>query len=570
MNVAEQIADICHREGVRLVSGVMGGSATNIVRALDAIPGRKAIYMRQERVAIDACDGYARITGDPGVAFTDAGPGAANAMCGIVNSWGDSVPVLLFAPIHFRFEVFAQRFTKELPVTDVFGPVSKWTAKLYDPSQVETVMRNAFTALRAPRSGPVVIGLPRDLAKMPAAPSAYRPVPRRPRAGGAESDVEAAVKMLGAAARPFLYVGAGVLTSGASEELRELAELLSLPVATTLNAKSVFPETHPLALGIGGYAHATYSTLQADQVAQEADVVLAIACGFKRDATKEPVAASTKLIQVDVDPGALNSVYPADLTVLGDAKTVLRQMIDAARSSLPASRLRPKPEVAARLAELRARWWDLSRPMLTSTKRPIDPFRVTWEFSRLVDHDRTVVLHDAGGTRGYICQHYEATTPGGFVGYGVQSAMGWSLGAAMGVKAARPDRLVVAFIGDEAFCETAMDIESSVASETPILVVLLNNRAASLAMLERMSGERGFNPTLGPLRWGGGGDLCAVARALGADATRVDDPEQIRPALERAVRTVQGGRTSVVEFVTSRAPHIVSGLWGKKASGGGG
>jgi len=569
MNVAEQIAEICRIEGVRLIAGVMGGSATHIVRALDGIPGRTALYCHQERVAVDACDGFARVTGEPAVVFTDAGPGAANAMVGILNSWGDSVPLLFFAPIQDRFEIFAQRFTKELPIIEMYGPVSKWTTKLVDPSQVDAVMRNAFELLRAARSGPVVIGLPRDLAKLPGRVPDHRPtIPHRPAAD--LGNVEAAVRLLAAAERPYLYVGAGVRTSGASAELLELAQLLTLPVATTLNAKGVLPEDHPLSLGIGGFSRATYSTLQAEEVAASADVALAIGCGFKRDATKAPMPAATTLIQVDVDPGALNHRYPADLAILGDAKSVLGAMVDAARRLVPASRLEPRPEVAARIRERKAAWLELCRPMLTSAERPINPFRVAAEFSRLVDHDATIVVHDAGGTRGYICQHYEATRPDGFLGYGVQSAMGWSLGAAMGAKVAAPDRLVAAWIGDEAFGEVAMDIETSVVCETPILVVLLNNRADSIAMLGSMTGGRGFNPTLGAVRWGGDGDLAAVARALGARAERVDDPDRIGPALEEAIACVERGRTALVEFITARSPHMLSYLWRGDAAGEGG
>jgi thiamine pyrophosphate-dependent acetolactate synthase large subunit-like protein len=570
VNVADQIAEICHTEGVRLIAGVMGGSATHIVRALDAIPGRTALYCRQERVAVDACDGFARVTGEPGVVFTDAGPGAANAMAGILNSWGDAVPVLFFAPIQDRFEVFGQRFTKELPVVDVFGPVSRWATKLVDPGQVEYVMRHAFGVLRAPRTGPVVVGLPRDLAKLPATPFEYVAVPAAMRAPADDAAIRHAVELLGTAERPYLYVGAGALGSGATAELIELAELLTLPVSTTLNAKGVFPETHPLSLGIGGFGRATYSTLQAEAATDEADLVVAIGCGFKRDATKGPMPATTKVVQVDVDPAALNDRYRADLSILGDARTVVRQLIDAAAVDLPASRLEPRPAVAATIDVRRKRWWALSEPLLTSAARPIEPFRIAWEFSQLVDHDSTIVLHDAGGTRGYICQHYLATVPGGFIGYGVQSAMGWALGAAMGAKVAAPDKLVVAFMGDEAFLETAMDLETSIVCETPILLILLNNRADSLAQLDTMKGGRGFNPTLGRVRWTGARDLAGIARVLGAEADQVSEPDEIRPALERAVQTVTGGRTAVVEFITARTPHMLGYLWrGEGADAGG-
>lgn len=554
MNVAEAIAEICRAEGVRVVAGIWGQSASHISKALADTPGMKLYYCRQERVLVDICDGFARVSGQPAALFTDAGPAAANAMCGIVNSWGDSVPVLFFAAHNDRFEI-PRNTTKELPVVEIFGPVSKWAAVMADPSQVEQMMRRAFTMLRAPRSGPVVIGLPDDVSGMEASAPNYVPIGEPLRSGGNPADVEDAVKMLAGAQRPYVYVGAGVLASGASSELVELAEMLTLPVATTLNGKSAFPENHRLALGIGGFSRAAYSTLQAERLAAEADVVLTVGCGFKKHATRAPMPSATKHIQVDVEPTELNKESRADIAILGDAKVVLQQMVEAAKSLLPKSRLHPRTEIIERVQTLRDRWWAISRPMLTSTERPVNPFRVTWELSQLVNPDETIVLHDAGGTRGTTCQHYIATVPHSFVGFGVESAMGWSLGAAIGAKAAAPDKLVVTFMGDEAFCETAMDLETSVLFDTPILVVLLNNRGDTVA-------QRGENTALAASRWAGGRNLTEVAKALGTETERVEDPERVRPALERAIRTVQGGRTSVVEVVIARVRASLHPLYG--------
>ncbi len=553
MNVAEAIAEICRAEGVRVVAGIWGQSATQISKALADTPGMKLYYGRQERVLVDICDGFARVSGQPAALFTDAGPAAANTMGGIVNSWGDSVPVLFFAAHNDRFDI-QRRATKELPLVEVFSPVSKWAAVMTDPSQVEPMMRRAFMMLRAPRSGPVVIGLPQDVAAMDARTPSYVPIGEPLRSGGDPADIEKAVKMLAEAERPYVYVGAGVLVSKASGELVELAELLTLPVATTLNGKSAFPENHRLALGIGGFSRALYSTLQAERLADEADVVLTVGCGFKKHAIRAPMPSSTKHIQVDVDPAELNKESRADIAILGDAKVVLSQMVEAAKSALPKSRFQPRTEIGERVQALRDRWWAISRPMLTSTEKPINPFRVTWEFSQLVNPDETIVLHDAGGTRGTTSQHYVATLPRSFVGFGVESAMGWSLGAAIGAKAAAPDKLVAAFIGDEAFCETAMDIETSVIFNTPVLLVLLNNRGDTLA-------RRGGDAKLDVARWTGGRYLSDIAKALGAETERVQDPAQVRAALERAIRTVHGGRTCVVEVEIARVRHSMGHLY---------
>jgi acetolactate synthase I/II/III large subunit len=551
MNVAETIAEICRAEGVRVVAGIWGQSATEISKALAESPGMKLFYCRQERVVVDICDGYARVSGQPAAMFTDAGPAAANAMGGIVNSWGDSVPVLFFAAHNDRFD-FARRGTKELPLVEVFSPVSKWTAVMNDASQVEPMMRRAFMMLRAPRSGPVVIGIPDDVSKMPASVTNYVAVQEPPRGGASPADIEKAVTMLAAAERPYVYVGAGVLNAGASRELVELAELLTLPVATTLNGKSAFPENHRLALGIGGFSQASYSTLQAERCAAEADVALTIGCGFKKHATRAPMPQATKHIQVDADQQELNKETRADLAILGDAKVVLQQLVEAAKR-LPKARHAPRTDRVETIKTLRERWWELSRPLLTSTQRPINPFRVTWEFSRLVNPDNTIVLHDAGGSRGTTCQHYVATVPHSFVAFGVESAMGWSIGAAIGAKAAAPDKLVATFIGDEAFYETAMDLETSVVFETPILVILLNNRTDTLA-------KRG-NAPLDRARWIGGRNLTELCKALGAQAERVEDPEQVSAALQRAIDTVQGGRTAVVEVEIARVRNNIGYLF---------
>jgi acetolactate synthase-1/2/3 large subunit len=324
----------------------------------------------------------------------------------------------------------------------------------------------------------------------------------------------------------------------------ELAELLTLPVATTLNGKSAFPENHPLALGIGGFAQARYGTLQATTVAEAADVVLTIGCGFKQHAVMAPMPKAASHIQVDIDATELHKEQLADVAILGDAKLVLRQLLDAARK-LPAARLKPNDKRRAELANLRDKWDALSRPLLTSDDAPLNPFRVTGEFAKIADPDTTVLLHDAGSVRGTTCMHYIATRPRSFLGFGVQSAMGWSLGAAIGAKTASPDKLIATVIGEEAFAETALDIETSVRGGAPVLIMVLNNRAFT-------DRDGGVSQRLAAARFHGGVEICAVARALGAHAHRVERPDQLATTLRQAIGEVRAGTTTVVEILTRR------------------
>lgn len=554
-SVGETISHCLVAEGVKLAAGMSG---QQIGPLLDPIASRTEIalmYARQERVAFDICDGYARATGNPGVVFTDSGPAAANLMCGLVNSWGDSIPVLFFAGHNDSTEI-ASGQTKEIPFVEMFGPVSKWATIISDPSQTLGVLRRAFMHMRTGRPGPVCIGLPFDIAKQEVADTDYTPVSSQPRvrSGGDPAQIKAAVDMIAAAQRPYVYVGAGVLFSEASDALVNFAECLSLPVATTLNGKSAFPEDHELSLGIGGFARAAYSSLPATKLAQNADVILTIGCGFKRHATQVLPDQAVRHIQIDIDPKELNRDHLAEIAILGDARIVIQQMIDAAQATLGLDRLQRAETRYDDIGKLKAQWADLSAPLLTSAEVPINPFRVTAELMKVVDPANTILLHDAGTVRGTTSQHYMAPTPRSFIGFGVQSAMGWSTGAAMGAKKAYPEKLVVTIIGEEAFNETALDIETSVRNDAPILVIVNNNR-------KYVDQDGGNSQRLAYTRFHQGMNIGPLVEAMGGRAYRVEQPDQLGDTLSAAIDTVMSGRTAIVEVLTMRVNGSLHSLW---------
>jgi acetolactate synthase-1/2/3 large subunit len=555
MNVAEAITHSLVAEGITLAAGLAG---THIGRILDAIASCEEIslmYARQERVAFDICDGFARASGSPAVVFADSGPAAANLMGGLVNSWGDSIPVLFFAGHNDRKET-SSRATKEIPFLDIFGPVSKWAALINDPLQVAEVMRRAFMNMRTGRPGPVVVGVPCDVSAMETENYEYVPLSSQPRicCGAEPAAVNAAIDLLGSAKKPYLYVGAGVLFSEATADLVQFAELLTLPVATTLNGKSAFPENHPLALGIGGFVCARYNTLPAALYAADADVILTIGCGFKQPATVVRPARQVHHIQIDIEPSELHRDHLADVVLLADGKIALRQLFECAKSRMPTARLVPNDVRLAELSELRERWAKVSAPLVQSEEVPINPFRVTHELMKLVDPARTIVLHDAGTVRGTTAQHYIATHPRSFLGFGVQSAMGWSIGAALGAKKACRDKLVIAIIGEEAFAETALDIETSVRNDAPVLVIVKNNR-------RRIDQSGGASNRLAQARFHRGIDIAALVTALGAQAYRVEQPADISRHLKSAIETVKSGKTAVVDIVTKRMNASLHKLW---------
>lgn len=558
MKVSEAVGHALVAEGIELAAGLGG---THIFKIIDEIASHREInlmYARQERVALDICDGFARASGKPAVCFTDSGPAVANVMGGLVNSWSDSSPVLLIAGHVDRAEVM-KGGTKEIPFLELFRPVSKWAELINDPSQVSEIMRRAFMQLRTGRPGPVVIGMPHDVSQLEIGDFHYTAVSSQPRvrSGADPASVAEAVQLLAKAKAPYVYAGAGILQSEASGELVALAELLTLPVATTLNGKSAFPERHPLSLGMGGYTRGFYGSLPAAKIADAADVILTIGCGFKQHAVWGRPKHSVKHIQIDIDPGEIHRDHIADLALLGDAKVVLGQMAAAAQEQVAKSRLKPVTARLEAVAKLKAEWTEVSAPLLNSNEEPVNPFRVTKEIMACTDPDKTIVLHDAGTVRGTTSQHYLASKPRSFLGFGGQSSMGWSVGAALGAKKARPDHLVVAVVGEEALNETAMDIETSIRNDAPVLYVVKNNRRRREDIDEK---EARFIHA----RFHSGPDICALAKALGANARRIEKPGDVGPGLKAAIAEVKAGKTTVVEILTSRQRPSLYRLWDEK------
>lgn len=376
----------------------------------------------------------------------------------------------------------------------------------------------------------------------------YEPVRRRFRSAGDPVDIDRAAELLAKAERPVLYAGAGVLYAEAWDELRELAELLSAPVMTTLNAKSAFPEDHPLALGLGGFPIGLFATKQAVHFSRTADVCLAIGVSFKPSATRgAPQPRDIKLIQVDSDFTEVNKIYRPDVAIVGDAKLVLRGIIETIRGHHRVRRNGLDRDVVDTIARLKREWLEEWMPALTSEKVPINPYRLSWEINNTVDRRNTIILHDSGSVRGYLCHHYEALIPRGFLGFGGQSAMGWSMGAAMGAKLGNPDKTVINYIGDGSFGMTGMDFETAVRNRIPILTVVVNNEALNMSMETRRQqfGERYIWVELS-------GNYAEMARALGGWGRRVETPDEIVPALREALEVTQGGHPALLEVKVER------------------
>jgi acetolactate synthase-1/2/3 large subunit len=403
-------------------------------------------------------------------------------------------------------------------------------------------MRRAFSLLKMGRPGPVLVEIPADVATEEINEVNYAPV-KRTISGANTRDISEAARRLAQAKSPVIIAGQGVLYAEATDELLELAEWLQAPVTTPLEGKSAFPETHPLSLGTG----AGVMPPTVHEFLKSADVILAVGTSLTRHSiVAAPIPPGKTIIHATNDERDLNKHYVADLPILGDAKPVLRQFIEAVKDVQNGNQRKDDSGVAARIKELRESWLNRWMPKLTSREVPINPYRVFWEFMRAVDPRQTIVTHDAGSPRNQLVPFYQAPTPRSYIGWGKSHALGTGLGLIMGAKLAAPEKFCVNFMGDAAFGMTGLDFETAVRCNIPILTVVLNNNFMAAETRHMATSHKLFETQ------NVGGNYAEIGRALGGWAEKVEAPEQIAAAFERAKKATQDGKAALLEFITSR------------------
>ena len=426
--------------------------------------------------------------------------------------------------------------------TRTYASVTKSVEPVAQPGDVLPVMRRAFSALKTGRLGPVMVEIPADVvqADIGTAPIDYAPI-RPVRSAPDPRDIEDAARLLVEARSPMIFAGQGVLYAEATPELVQLADLLQAAVMTSTDGKSAFPEDHPLALGSGGIVYTGHGR----HFLHASDVVLGIGASLTRHNITTPIFPATKrIIHATNDPRDLNKHYAADVGILGDAKLVLAALVEAVRDRLK-SKPRTQGAVAQEIARLSETWLAKWTGKLVSRERPITPYRVIGEFTRLIDAKDAIVTHDSGSPRDQVLPFYKATRPRSYMGWGKSHQLGTGLGLAIGAKVGAPDKMCVNFMGDAAFGMTGLDFESAVRCGIPITTIVLNNSTMAIEThAMRASHEKHRTRDLG-------GNYANIGKDLGGWSERVDDPAQVGPAILRARKENENGNACLLEFITS-------------------
>ena len=535
MRTLDAIAHILKKEGIEYLSAF---PTTPVIESAADI-GIRPIICRQERVGVGIADGYSRVTNGrpPGVFAMQYGPGAENAYAGVATAFSDAVPMLLLPLGHpsGRDGVYPH-----FSSVRGYESVTKNVERLHAPQLVADTMRRAFALLKMGRPGPVMVEIPSDVGveDVPnGVVESYRPV--KAAIAGADVDaVDEAAEALISASSPIVYAGQGVLYAEATDDLVELAELLQIPVTTSMAGKSGFPEKHPLSLGSssGVMNGAAYHFIE------RADVVLAVGSSLTKHGMALTIPADKTLIHATNDPIDIGKSYDVEYPLLGDAKLIIRQLIEACKD-----RLNGKTRnggIAEEIAIRRGEWLDSWMSKLASDEVPINPYRVMWEFMRSVDPDHAIVTHDSGSPRDQLMPFYQAGGPHTYVGWGKSHGLGTGLGLNIGAKLAESDKFVVNFMGDAAFGMTGLDFETAVRSDIPILTIVLNNstmaiETAQMARSHELYGTRDL-----------GGSYADLALAMCGWAEKIEDPADVGPAILRAKAATESGQAALLEFIT--------------------
>jgi acetolactate synthase I/II/III large subunit len=531
MDGNELIAKILKREGVEWISCFPSNPLIEAV----AKEGIRPIAFRHERGAVMAADGFSRTSDRQrfGVVAVQNQAGAENALGGIAQAAADNIPIL-FLPGGVPLNWLDVR--PNYSVKENYRGLVKHVETVYRPDQVTNVMRRAFAGLRNGKPGPMVVELAADVlaSDTPNTLDDYRS-PTVATHVPATSDIKAAAQRLVDANRPLLWAGGGVLFSRATEELRELAELLAAPVFTTMQGKSAIDERHPLALGAGSGA----TTGPAHEWLSTCDVMIALGSSLTRTGYAQAIPAQAALIQNSNNPDEIGKDEAIEIGLVGDTKLTLQALIDQVKELIGGPR--DSSAVAQEIATIRAAWLEEWAPLLHSDEQPLNTYRVIHEINENLDLENSMVTHDAGAPRDSIIPFFNATTPHSYIGWGKTTHLGFGIPLMIGAKMANPDKFCLNLMGDGAFGMSGTDIETAARSGVAITTVLLNNGG--------MATYPGGFPTARE-QYGVShmqGDYAKIAEGMGAIGITATTGDELADALKAAQQHNANGETVLID-----------------------
>jgi acetolactate synthase-1/2/3 large subunit len=540
-------------EGVEVIFGLPGGAILPVYDPIIDSPIRH-ILVRHEQGAGHMAEGYAHATGRPGVAMVTSGPAATNIVTPLCDAYLDSVPLVMITGQVPLSAIGTDAF-QECDTTGITMAVTKHNFLVTSAQDIPQTIHEAFHIATTGRPGPVLVDIPKDIVDPTnprSAMSWYEPntidLPGyNPVVDPDPALVRAAAELILRSERPVIYAGGGILKARAAEALRELAELCDIHVVTTLMARGAFPDDHPLCLGMPGM-HGNYTAVTS---MQESDLLIALGSRFDDRVTgKVPsFAPDAKIIHVDIDPAELGKVRRPDVGIQGDCRITIEQLITAVRDLGG-----PAAQADRRAWKSRVSGWRENFPLTYEQSETGDLLKPQFVLEQLRDNtpDDCIVASGVGQHQMWTSQYWRFNHPYTWVNSGGLGTMGFAVPAAIGAKVGRPDRMVWAVDGDGCFQMTAQELVTAAAERIPVKIAILNN--AYLGMVrqwqEMFYEERYSEVYLSPDL----PDYKMWAEAMGCVGMRVEDPEEVLPAIEKANEI--DDRPVVIDFRTDSSEKV--------------
>lgn len=512
-------------QGVDTVFGYPGGAILNIYDALYKNSNRiRHILTAHEQGASHAADGYARSTGKVGVCMATSGPGATNLVTGIATAYMDSIPVVAITCNVTQAQLGKDSF-QEIDITGVTMPITKHNFMVRDVNDLADTIRKAFHIAKSGRPGPVLIDIPKDVT---ASQTEYEPVnpetlnfdiPSKIIHSPSKEQILNAIKMIDEAERPFIYAGGGVQIAGACEELKSLAEKANIPVSMSLMGKAVFPNKHPLSMGMIGM-HGTYV---ANTACDKCDLLLAIGCRFSDRVIGDPkkFAGDAKILQIDIDPAEVNKMIEVDNALIGDIKQILAEISSKIQKKEPGKWNEQVNE------------WKKIVPPSYNKKQDLSP-KFIFEYVNSKVKQDTIITTEVGQHQMWTAQFYDFMQPRTFLTSGGLGTMGYGTGAAIGAQFANPEKTIVHFAGDGSFRMNCNELATIQHYELPIIIVVLDNHAlGNVRMWQTLFYEKRYSNTtldFGP-------DWEKLAFAYGIQGYHVKNEEEFKKAFDDALKS---------------------------------
>jgi acetolactate synthase-1/2/3 large subunit len=539
MSGAKALIESLKKQKVEVIFGIPGGYVLPIYDVLyDS--DIKHILMRHEQCAAHAADGYARASGRVGVCMSTSGPGATNLVTGIANAYMDSSPIIAFTGNVPRAFIGKDAF-QETDIVGVTTPITKCNFQITSAKEIHKIVKTAFYVASTGRPGPVLVDLPKDTQTEVDDMEFDNGVSLRgykPNVEPHPLQIEKAVKLLIQAERPVIVAGGGVITSGASQELLALAELLVAPISTTLMGKGCIPENHPLSLGMLGM----HGTIAANKIVPEADVLLAVGMRFTDRSTgkAETFCRDAKIIHIDIDPAEIGKNIRPHVPIVADAKIALKAIQDRLAKSF---RKKERSTWMSRVQEQKKQQAEMEN------KDGMTPMHLLVKLRKILP-ENAIITTEVGQNQMWAALYLKSYKPRTFISSGGLGTMGFGFPASLGAKVACPNVPVVDIAGDGSFIMTEQDLASSVACKIPVTVIVLNNSVLGMvAQWQRLFYDRRYSA----IDLGKNPDFVKLAEAYGAQGVRVGSPEEFVKAVKVAIKS---DVTTVVDVPISPEQNV--------------